>query len=263
MQLQSVASELDANQYNTGTATLLKQEKGGYLLHLHFENNIPKKAERLIQDAMHRWTDWRSVILSSPQEEKQYGVTEFELSIKKLRIRASSRTFLQNHPEQSANIYEEIVRYAEQQQCHLVLDLYCGIGITSLLLAQQGIKVIGIEWNQEAIALAQQNLHLNALEDLVSFHAEPVEAALQRLKKEPFDLVVVNPPRTGLSQEASEALLSLAPLRILYVSCMPSTLARDAALFTQHGYAIEEISGWDMFPQTAHVETLVIFSRNF
>jgi 23S rRNA (uracil1939-C5)-methyltransferase len=135
------------------------------------------------------------------------------------------------------------------------------IGITSLLLARQNIKTIGIEWNSAAILLAQQNQHLNGLENLISFHAEPAEKALQRLKNEPFDLVIVNPPRTGLSPEARDALIALAPPRILYVSCMPSTLARDIALLTPHGYVVENMSGWDMFPQTAHVETMIAIKK--
>ena len=165
---------------------------------------------------------------------------------------------MQNHPEQSENLYQAIAD-ALPHTAKKILDLYCGIGLTSLLFARNGKKVIGVESHPETIALAQENATRNKLSiQFLEGKAETLGAQL--LKKEHPDLVLCNPPRTGLDPALVQALVEEKPPHLLYVSCMPGTLARDLQKLTAGGYHIERVQGFDMFPQTTHVETLVQLS---
>lgn len=140
----------------------------------------------------------------------------------------------------------------------LALDLYCGVGLFALPLTKSFDRVIGVEANERSIESAQRNADFARVEN-ASFHAEAVGEWLSRNGDSlgAIDLIVLDPPRAGTEKETIVEIVKLRPQRISYVSCEPSTLARDLGLLGDSGYAIESIRGFDLFPQTHHVETVV------
>lgn len=259
-QLQECLKEfLISSLTNQGSVVLMKHPDSGYLFEFLFNEEAPPNAPEILQNAMKKWPLWRGVSLSTQDGSKRWGETSFSFTVEGLSFHASPSVFLQNHTDQSALLYREIVRQALESKASSILDLYCGVGVTSLLLAKSGSSVIGIELNPKAIAFACENAQANGVKG-VQFAAEAVEAALPRLRRKHFDLILVNPPRSGLSSAVKTELLEMRPKTLIYVSCMPPTLARDLDLFKQAGYELSALQGWDMFPQTAHVETLAVMN---
>lgn len=167
--------------------------------------------------------------------------------------------FLQVNREQADAMYREVARLAEIAPGTRAVDLYCGVGGIALSLAQAGATVDAVEINGEAAA---------ALADVVRRHELPVrvhhgdagELALDRKLGQP-DVVVVNPPRRGLSAEGRRTVLALAPRRLLYVSCGPETLAQDLVALGEAGYRVEDVQPFDLMPGTSQIETVVALRR--
>jgi tRNA/tmRNA/rRNA uracil-C5-methylase (TrmA/RlmC/RlmD family) len=137
-----------------------------------------------------------------------------------------------------------------------VLELYAGIGNFGLLIAREGALVTLVEGNRLALADARENAKVNHIGHC-RFRLMSAEAMLGASAGGEYDLVILDPPRTGLSKEALAGLLRLGPSRILYVSCDPATLARDLRATVAAGYRVARIQAYDMFPQTMHIETVV------
>lgn len=243
---------------NEGKVTLFKLEKGQFLLHFQFKA-LPMNCSQVLETTLQQHSLISGIVASSPQKILQFGIPTAKLCIDGLSFKFSPHVFVQNHPEQSLNIYRETCRLARQINAKKILDLYCGIGISGILLAKQGASVFGVEANPVAIQLATENAAQNGIEN-VRFQQGDVQLLLKRLlQQECPDFVVVNPPRTGLDPRVIDTLLANPPKEIVYISCMPSTLARDLRLLCAEDrtYQVASCQGFDMFPQTAHVETLV------
>ena len=170
------------------------------------------------------------------------------------------QAFFQINPPQAERLYERAVRYAGSGE--LAFDLYCGAGTISLCLAGRFRRVIGAEIVPEAIENARANAKANGVENIEFLCADAGEAA-QKLAERDLrpDVIVVDPPRKGMSEEAVRAVCSMGPERVVYVSCDPATLARDILRFTELGYTLREATAVDMFPRTSHVETAALLSR--
>jgi 23S rRNA (uracil1939-C5)-methyltransferase len=238
-----------------GTLRLIKIDREKFLLVFNFSARLPQN-HLIVKTALEENQNWAGVIMHSPQEQKQWGETKCEVELLGLKVRFSPFGFVQNHPEQSENLYQAILD-ALPKNGRKILDLYCGIGLTSLLFARAGWETIGVESHSETIALAKQNAVENNLPSAQFYEGKSESLGVELLKKERPDIVLCNPPRTGLNPQLIQALLEEKPPCIFYVSCMPSTLARDLQKLIQGGYRIEGIQGFDMFPQTTHVETFV------
>ena len=143
-----------------------------------------------------------------------------------------------------------------------MLDLYCGVGTITLAMASAAGRVIGVEVIQQAVEDARDNARRNGIENAEFLCADAGAAALE-LEKQGIrpDVVVVDPPRKGLSADAIEAMHRMNPRRIVYVSCDPATLARDVALLKQHGYRLQTAMAADLFPRCAHVESICCLVR--
>ena len=163
---------------------------------------------------------------------------------------------------QAERLYERAVEYAVHAPTDQVLDLYCGAGTISLCLARKAAHVIGAEIVPEAIENARRNAERNSIKnaEFLCVDAGAAAAELARRGVRP-DCIVVDPPRKGMSPEAIDAMASMQPPRIVYVSCDPGTLARDVKLLTQRGYTLKQALAVDMFPQTPHVETVALLNR--
>ena len=179
-----------------------------------------------------------------------------------LTFTLSPQAFYQVNPVQAERLYERAVEYAVNAPTDQVLDLYCGAGTISLCLARKAAHVIGAEIVPEAIENARRNAERNGIENAEFLCADAGAAAAELARRgvRP-DCIVVDPPRKGMSPDAIDAMVSMQPPRIVYVSCDPGTLARDVKLLTQHGYTLTQVLAVDMFPQTPHVETVVLLSK--
>jgi tRNA/tmRNA/rRNA uracil-C5-methylase (TrmA/RlmC/RlmD family) len=158
------------------------------------------------------------------------------------------------------SLIEELIKTAiEDAKGKTALDLYCGVGLFSLALAQNFEKVVGIEANEKAIEFAKENSELNRREN-IEFYAENVGEWLTENPTQSADFILLDPPRSGTEKETIEQILKLKPAQISYVSCDPATLARDLRILTED-YSIESITALDLFPQTHHIETVVRLNR--
>ena len=193
---------------------------------------------------------------------KLQGLPDLIEHIGEIRLRIAPQAFFQVNTLQAAKIYALVRHWAGLTKKSTAIDLYCGIGGIALHLAQDAGQVFGIEAVKEAVRNAGENAELNNLKNC-RFFAGDVEQELQRLPLEQQipELVVLNPPRKGCDKGVLEVLGHLQPKRIIYVSCNPDSLARDLKILTHSGYNIERLQPVDMFPQTAHIETVVQLGR--
>lgn len=171
-----------------------------------------------------------------------------------LYFKVSPASFFQVNTAQAEALYAQALSYAELQSDDTVVDAYCGVGTLSLWIARHAKQVIGIECIPEAIVDAKENSAVNQINN-VEFICDTTEKALPSITK--ADVVFLNPPRKGCDRSVLVELTRLAPKKIVYISCDPSSLARDLGFLVSEGYQIDAVQPFDMFPQTAHVETVV------
>ena len=179
-----------------------------------------------------------------------------------LQFRLSAPAFYQVNHAQAERLYEKAVQLAGLTGNETVLDLYCGTGTITLCLARHAKKAIGVEIVPQAIEDAKFNAAQNGMENAEFFCMDAGQAAkmLADRRTRP-DVIVVDPPRKGVSADVIEAISAMAPQRVVYVSCDPATLARDLKLLTAAGYTLQTAEAFDLFPRCAHVETVVLLSR--
>ena len=179
-----------------------------------------------------------------------------------LQFRLSAPAFYQVNHAQAERLYEKAVQLAGLTGNETVLDLYCGTGTITLCLARHAKKAIGVEIVPQAIEDAKFNAAQNGMENAEFFCMDAGQAAkmLADRRTRP-DVIVVDPPRKGVSADVIEAIGTMAPQRVVYVSCDPATLARDLKLLTAVGYTLQTAEAFDLFPRCAHVETVVLLSK--
>ena len=174
----------------------------------------------------------------------------------------SPLSFYQINRDQAERLYQTALDFASLTGEETVADMYCGAGTISLLLAQKAKHVHGVEIVKEAIADAKMNAKNNGVTN-VTFYAEDAKECLPRLVKngQRFDTVVLDPPRKGVDTEVLDALLTVSPKKIVYVSCNVATQARDAKYLCERGYKVEKVQAVDMFCWTGHVETVMLLTK--
>lgn len=179
-----------------------------------------------------------------------------------LQFRLSAPAFYQVNHAQAERLYEKAVQLAGLTGNETVLDLYCGTGTITLCLARHAKKAIGVEIVPQAIEDAKFNAAQNGMENAEFFCMDAGQAAKMLADRHTRpDVIVVDPPRKGVSADVIEAISAMAPQRVVYVSCDPATLARDLKLLTAAGYTLQTAEAFDLFPRCAHMETVVLLSR--
>lgn len=179
-----------------------------------------------------------------------------------LTFRLSPHSFYQVNHHQAEKLYEAAIAQAGITKADRVLDLYCGAGTITLIMARAAGAVLGVEVVPQAVEDARENARRNGIENAEFFCGDAGEAAAMLAKKgEKIDVVVVDPPRKGLSPETAAAVAAFAPRKLVYVSCDPATLARDIARLKEHGFQLKSAQTVDLFPRCAHVETVVLLSK--
>ncbi|MCL2828646.1 MAG: 23S rRNA (uracil(1939)-C(5))-methyltransferase RlmD [Oscillospiraceae bacterium] len=191
-----------------------------------------------------------------------WGEDSLRDTLSGLTFRLSPQSFFQINPTQAERLYNKALSYAELTDRETVLDLYCGTGTITLCMAQKARLAIGAEIVEQAVLDARENAQTNGITNAQFLLADAQDAARQLADSgiSP-DVVVVDPPRKGLTPHVINLVAEMEPARVVYVSCDPATLARDLKSFSAHGYAVTEITPVDMFPRCAHVECVVLLQR--
>jgi 23S rRNA (uracil1939-C5)-methyltransferase len=177
-----------------------------------------------------------------------------------LQFRVRSDTFVQANHRQMPVLYRTALDMLAPAPGERVLDLYAGIGTLSLAAAREAGAVTAVEENPRAVSLGRLAARINGVSN-VEFLAGRVETVLRKVRLGDHEAVLADPPRAGFEQAAVAELLRLGPARIAYVSCEPSTQARDVALLIRAGYRVRRAAIVDMFPQTYHIESVVLLER--
>jgi 23S rRNA (uracil1939-C5)-methyltransferase len=188
------------------------------------------------------------------------GVPSIEEKLAGLTFRISPRTFFQTNTEAAELLYEAIAELSGLTSHGRVLGLYSGSGAIEIFLASKAARVTGIDSSEANIAAARENALTNGISN-VSFLAGTVEKLLRNPPAEPADILIVDPPRPGLSPKALRNVAALGVPTLVYVSCNPAALARDLRELAARGYAIETIAPFDFFPHTPHLETLAVLHK--
>ena len=204
--------------------------------------------DRLLQNVPQLRTIWHRPASASDYKHIA-GEVAFDESWSDEDVALSGAVFLQVNRAAAAALEQHVLQRAQAAGGRTVIDAYCGIGLHARRLARLGQRVLGIELNEQAIAEARRDAPEGA-----EFVVGRVEDELPKYL--PADLVIVNPPRTGLDPVAADSLVNIKPAHVIYVSCDPATLARDLAKL-KAAYSITGLQCFDLFPQTHHVETVV------
>ena len=191
-----------------------------------------------------------------------WGKGEMRDTLCGLSFDIAPQAFFQVNPPQAEHLYGKALEYAALTKDDLAFDLYCGAGTISLCLAREAGRVIGAEIVPEAVENAKANAALNGIDNAEFLCADAGEAA-QMLADRGLTpkAIVVDPPRKGMREEAIAAVVSMQPERVVYVSCEPSTLARDILRFQALGYTLQGATAYDLFPRTKHVETVCLLTH--
>ena len=177
-------------------------------------------------------------------------------------FRISPRAFYQINPIQTEVLYNTTLEFAGLTGKETVVDAYCGTGTIGIFASPKAKKVVGVELNPDAVKDARVNAKLNSAENTEFYNADAGEfLADAAASNEKYDVVIMDPPRSGSTGKFLKSVAKLAPKTVVYVSCNPETLARDLMFLVRNGYKVKKIQPVDMFPHTNHVETVVLLSH--
>jgi 23S rRNA (uracil1939-C5)-methyltransferase len=211
------------------------------------------------------WTRSRSVAETTAGGETElvWGEAELPERLGELDLRISAEAFFQTNTEMAELLYGVVGEYAALEGWERVYDLYCGIGTIALTLAPRAGELWGIELVEEAVADAIAGARRNDVSN-ARFFAGDARLALPELVQRAGrpDVVLVDPPRAGLSKKVVRRIVEASPKRIVYVSCNPTTLAPNAAELVQAGWTLRTVRPVDMFPQTHHIECVALLERS-
>ncbi|MGA9288961.1 MAG: 23S rRNA (uracil(1939)-C(5))-methyltransferase RlmD [Anaerobacillus sp.] len=236
------------------------------------EENIPRK-ELLIKEIKKRIPEVKSVIQNVNGKRTSLifgektvvleGEEVIQESLGDLNFELSARAFFQLNPIQTVKLYDEVKKAAQLTGKENVIDAYCGVGTIGLWLADDAKEVRGMDVIKESIHDARKNAKRHGYESSMQYEVGKAEELVPKWIKDGFkpDVIIVDPPRTGCDDTLLSTMVKAKPERIVYVSCNPSTLAKDAAYLKKKGFEIQQLQPVDMFPQTAHVEVVSVFTR--
>ena len=221
-------------------------------------NRIPQ-----ITTFVNNITARKSMVAVGDSEKVYHGPGYIEERLGKYAFRISANSFFQTNTKQAERLYGVARAMAELAPSDILFDLYCGTGTIALFLSDAVREVVGIDSVESAIDDARRNAQINNVGNCRFFLGDLKE----RLTKDTAwltghpDVIVVDPPRSGLHPKVVEQIAKLNPDRIVYVSCNPATQARDARMFTTAGYELSRLQPVDMFPHTSHVENVASFQK--
>ena len=229
------------------------------------KNNFVKalrKEHPDITTIVHNINPYQTSLVLGERENVLYGTGKIEDELCGLTFRISPRSFYQINPVQTEVLYNTAMEYADMSGREKVIDAYCGIGTIGLVASKRAGEVIGVELNRDAVHDAISNAKRNGIKNVRFFCDDAGEFMLGMAQDgERADIVFMDPPRAGSDECFLSSLVTLAPKKIVYISCNPETQQRDLRFLTKRGYKVEKIQPVDMFPHTNHVETVVLLSH--
>lgn len=188
-----------------------------------------------------------------------YGKRFIKDTILDVTYRIGFKSFFQVNPVQTERLYQKAIEYADLKSSDKVIDAYSGIGSIALNIAKHVYKVFGIEQLRAAVYDAKRNAKLNKIKNAF-FEVGDSEEVIQKWKKYPFDAIFVDPPRKGCRKKFLKTISDMKIPKLIYISCNPATLGRDIEYLMQHNYEVKKVAPVDMFPQTAHVESVTLLT---
>ncbi|MBQ7874210.1 MAG: 23S rRNA (uracil(1939)-C(5))-methyltransferase RlmD [Oscillospiraceae bacterium] len=228
-------------------------------------NNFVKELLKLhpeITTVVVNINDKKTSMVLGEKEKISYGKGYIYDELCGCRFRISPSSFYQINPVQTEVLYNKAIEFAGLSGKEKVIDAYCGIGTIGMVAAKKAKTVIGIELNGDAVRDARINAKENKIENIEFFRGDAgdfmVKMAAEHAKA---DVVFMDPPRAGSDEAFLSSVATLAPEKVVYVSCNPATLARDLEYITENGYEVKKIQPVDMFPFTEHCETVVLLVK--
>ena len=229
------------------------------------KNNFVKALRKLhpeISTIVLNVNDRRTSMVLGEKEQVIYGKGYIEDVLCGKTFRISPKSFYQVNPVQTEKLYSKALEYADLKGNETVLDAYCGTGTIGMIASDKAGKVIGVELNGDAVKDARINARQNQVKNIQFYQNDAgkflVEMASQNAK---VDVVLMDPPRAGSSEDFLASVVQMKPQKVVYVSCNPETLVRDLKYLTKKGYKVKKGVGVDMFPFTTSVETVVLLSQ--
>ena len=247
----SFTGEILINLVTTSSYTFSPEEYASDVLNISLDGKI--------SGILHTINDSLSDIVQSDSTNILYGNDYFYESLLGLKFKISAFSFFQTNSRGAEKLYSVVRRYAGDTSGKIVFDLYCGTGTIGQIMSNGSKKVIGIEIDEEAVEAAKDNALLNGIDNCF-FIAGDVLKKVEELEDKP-DLIIVDPPRDGINPKAIIKIIGFGADEIIYVSCKPTSLARDLQIFEANGYKAKKVQCVDMFPKTVHVETVVLLSQ--
>lgn len=208
---------------------------------------------------LHTYNDSVADIIRDDGTTILYGQDYFFEELLGLRFKISPFSFFQTNSLGSEVLYETAREYIGETKDKVIFDLYSGTGTIAQMVAEVAAKVVGVEIVEEAVEAAKENAKLNRLENCF-FHAGDVLKVVDDLQEVP-DLIILDPPRDGIHPKALQKIIDFGVERMVYVSCKPTSLARDLEVLQARGYKVERAGAIDQFPGTVHVETVCLLSK--
>ena len=204
----------------------------------------------------------RTSLLLGEDSRVLFGDGYIEEDLCGFRFRISPKAFYQINPTQTEVLYNKALDFADLTGKERVLDAYCGTGTIGIIASPKAGQVVGVELNADAVKDAKMNAQLNNVSN-ITFHEDDAGRFMVKAARsgERYDVVIMDPPRAGASQDFLKCLVTLAPKKVVYISCNPETQARDVGFLIKNGYRVKKIQPVDMFPHTEHVECIVSLTR--
>lgn len=191
-----------------------------------------------------------------------YGKGYIEDKLCGCTFRISPNSFYQVNPVQTELLYQKAIQFAHLTGKEKVIDAYCGTGTIGIIASKCAREVIGVELNRDAIKDAIINAKRNSSKNIRFYNDDAGKFMVEMaLKGEKADVVIMDPPRTGSSEEFLSSIVKLSPDRVVYVSCGPKSLARDLKYLTKQGYRVKKVTPFDCFPFTEHIETVCLLTK--
>ena len=230
------------------------------------KNNFVKALRKLhpeITTVVLNVNDKRTSMVLGDRETTIYGKGYIEDVLCGLKFRISSKSFYQINPVQTEKLYGKAMELAGLSGTERVIDAYCGIGTIGMVAAKSAKEVIGVELNPDAVRDAVKNAKHNQMKN-IRFYQEDAGRFMEKMAAlgEKADVVFMDPPRSGSTEQFMKSVVTLAPKKIVYISCDPQTQARDLKYLTRHGYKAMGAYPYDIFPFTKHAENIVLLTKN-
>lgn len=272
------AEENDIQPYDeeTGSGTIRhvvsRITTSGDIMAVIVTKGRPKKLNKLVDMLKERCEGIKSIILNRNDEdtnvifgrsyETLWGEDTLTENLCGFEFSVSAASFLQVNPVQTECLYAQAEAFLPEKDGFEAIDVYCGTGTISMILSKRAKHVTGIENIKPAVEDAARNAERNGAGNADFICADAAEALPELIEKGTRpDVIVIDPPRKGCDKAVLNAIICSAVQRVIYVSCDPATLARDVRILVDGGYSIQKVQPIDMFPQTAHVETVVQLVR--